>query len=209
MSIPHHSTNLAPLAQMLAAGQTKSQAARTLGITPSAVSQLTSTEAQEAQLKRSSELDAQYDRIEDKLLKQLERSIGLVVRPAEIARTLQIINSAKRRGVSASLESAPATVVQLNLPTTIQNKFTLNSSNQVVTAGTQDLVTIQSNNVKNLLETHRAKNLLPSPEEDEFGFPTSPISTPPEGQRESEQVTERTSSNQTSGSENSPDTNLT
>ena len=184
MSIPHHSTHITALAAQLRAGVAPSRAAANIGITPSAVTQLVSTnpelvEMKEEQLKRSSQLDSTYDEIEESLLKQLKRTIPLLVRPQEIANVLTRINQAKRRGVAATDNSGPPTVLTLNLPTTIQNKFVVNSHNQVVTAGSQDLVTIPSGAVATLAK--RNKPLLESPndsqpteptilEEDEYGF---------------------------------------
>ena len=184
MSIPHHSTNTSALATLLTSGMTQSQAAAALGITPSAVSQLMSSESPEldAARKRSSALDAEYDEIEGALLKQLKRTIPLLLRPGEISNVLTRINAAKRRGVAADTPSGPTQVIQLNLPTRIQNKFVVNSTNQVVTAGDQDLVTIQSAAVQKLLESHNnAAPQIPLVEqEDEFGF-TYPVSTANQG----------------------------
>ena len=184
MSIPHHSTHASALATLLTSGMTQSQAAATLGITPSAVSQLMSSESPEldAARKRSSALDAEYDEIEGALLKQLKRTIPLLLRPGEISNVLTRINAAKRRGVAADTPSGPTQIIQLNLPTRIQNKFVVNSTNQVVTAGDQDLVTIQSAAVQKLLESHNnAAPQIPLVEqEDEFGF-TYPVSTTNQG----------------------------
>ena len=184
MSIPHHSTNASALATLLTSGMTQSQAAAALGITPSAVSQLMSSESPEldAARKRSSALDAEYDEIEGALLKQLKRTIPLLLRPGEISNVLTRINAAKRRGVAADTPSGPTQVIQLNLPTRIQNKFVVNCTNQVVTAGDQDLVTIQSAAVQKLLESHNnAAPQIPLVEqEDEFGF-TYPVSTTNQG----------------------------
>lgn len=181
-TVPHHSTHASSLAALLANGRSRTDAATLLGITPSAVTQLAESPAVqqkiEQQLNRSSELDTKYDDIENQLLDQLKRTAAALMRPVEIARTLQIINGAKRRGVAATALEQPKQIVQLNLPPTIQNRFVVNSSNQVVSVGAQDLVTIQSNNVKKLLESHHAPPALPAiEEEDEFGF-TSPATLP-------------------------------
>lgn len=184
MSIPHHSTHLAALDKLLARGASRTDAATALGITPSAVTQLKQahpTPEQEAQLARSSALDEKYDEIEDMLLTQLKRTVPALLRPGEIARTLQIINSAKRRGVAASAETAPTHILSLNLPVAIQNRFVLNSSNQVVSAGAQDLVTIPSASVPKLLEAKHDKKLSIPPTgnaiEEEFGVDLHPTKT--------------------------------
>lgn len=181
MSIPHHSTHAATAAKLLAAGSRNVDIAAELGLTPSAVTQLAATPAvasQVAALKSSTAetdaaLDNQYDRIEQKLLNQLERTVPLLMRPREIADVLTKINGAKRRSGPLKANDAPVTVLQLNLPVAIKNKFVLNQLNQVVTAGSQDLVTIQSAGVAKLLEQKATHALPPTEDEDEFGFQLS------------------------------------
>lgn len=160
MSIPHHSTNAALALTYLDRGATRSQVAATLGITPSAVTQLTQD--------RSEAIDSKYDEIEDKLLDQLSRTIPLLVRPLEISKVLATVNAAKRRGyVRAENDTTPTRVMNLQLPTIIQNKFIVNKNNQVISAGAQELVTIQSANVPKLAEaTHESTTT----KEDEYGF---------------------------------------
>ena len=69
----------------------------------------------------------------------------MIGKPMEIVKAFQIVNGAKRRG-----QSAPASITnqqnltQINIPTSIVNKFTVNINNQVTQAGNQDLLTIQS-----------------------------------------------------------------
>lgn len=183
MSIPHHSTHATRLIQYISSGVTPGEAARALGITPGAVTQLMETpevsselsKLREEQILRSSALDAKYDRIEDTLLDKLEKSIPLLLRAGEITNVLARVNAAKRRGAGAPTAAAPTKILQLNLPTILQQKFVLNSHNQVITAGAQDLVTIPSAGVAKLVEAaHATKTThIPEPiieEEDEFGF---------------------------------------
>lgn len=180
MSIPHHSTHITQLTALLSAGVSQVDAASRLGITPSAVTQLIETspdlqELRRKQLERSSQLDIEYDEIEAKLLQQLKRVLPLVMKPGEIGNLLTRINAARRRGVAASTNEGPTTIVQLNLPTAIQNKFVVNTANQVVAAGSQELVTIPSQAVQTLLKRKELPHAptIPTPtilEEDEFGF---------------------------------------
>lgn len=179
MSIPHHSTHAAQLIKYISSGVLPGEAARALGITPGAVTQLMETpevatelsRLREEQLLRSSALDTKYDRIEDKLLDQLERTVPLLLRPGEIANVLARVNSAKRRGAGHTPAAAPTKILQLNLPTILQQKFVVNSHNQVITAGAQDLVTIPSAAVAKLIEANHAHTATPIiEEEDEFGF---------------------------------------
>lgn len=196
MSIAHHSTHATSLINLLTQGVTQSEAARALGITPGAVTQLMEhPEVAEAldkyrlkQIAQSSQIDANYDAIELQLQEQLKRVTTLLMRPGEIAQVLTRINSAKRRGVAHQAAAGPAKVLSLNIPVALQARFVLNASNQVVEAGNQTLVTMQSANIAKFAEAHHARPTLtssqgitdsvPKPEskpeksstEDEFGL---------------------------------------
>lgn len=185
-TIPHHSTNAARLVSLLRANVSQTQAASILGITDSAVSQLMQTpevasklaDLKLAQLGVSTEIDAKYDKMENKLLDQLDRVIPMLTRPAEIARVLSTVNQAKRRGITPdSANQGPATIIQLQLPERLSHKFTVNSSNQVVSTGARDLITIQSSNVPKLLHDAISTKAL----EAEFG-----VELPPEKQADRE-----------------------
>lgn len=186
MSIPHHSTHTPQLINLLTKGVSQIEAAKALGITPGAVTQLMEhpevSAALEtyrmAQIAQSSQIDAKYDTIELKLLEQLERVTPLLMRPGEIAQVLTRVNSAKRRGVAHTAAAGPAKVLSLNIPVALQARFVLNGTNQVVEAGNQTLVTMQSSNIAKFAEAHnvRQKPTLTSPAtsisstEEEFGL---------------------------------------
>lgn len=187
MSIPHNSTHANQVITYLKNGITPIEISRALGITPGAVTQLMQSPAvsteiakmQAEQQARSSAIDARYDSIEEKLLIQLEKTVPLLMRPGEIANVLTRINAAKRRGVAHQVAQGPAQVLQLNIPIALQNKFVVNAANQVVQAGEQTLVTMQSSNIPGLAqaitgEAHHVitdqTNSATIQEEDEFGF---------------------------------------
>lgn len=149
---------------LLGRGILPTQVAAALGITDSAISQmLAKQEFAEAvatlkykNLLKHSERDVKADEIEDKLLKKLDGLIPFMMRPAEVARTYQIVNAAKRRGSSAPEHiTAQQEVVTLVMPITVTNQFTVNSANQVISAGQQPLITVQSGTMKSLLEKHK------------------------------------------------------
>lgn len=194
-TLPHHSTHASQVISYLKSGVTPIEISRALGITPGAVTQLMATpevateltRLREEQAIRSSAIDAKYDSIEEKLLNQLEKTIPLLMRPGEIAGVLTRINAAKRRGVAHAVQTGPAQVLQLNIPIALQSKFVVNGLNQVVEAGDQTLVTMQSGNIAGLARTALAPPLAhtitgssdddttPAPQpivaqEDEFGF---------------------------------------
>lgn len=187
MSIPHNSTHANQVITYLKNGITPIEISRALGITPGAVTQLMQSPAvsteiakmQAEQQARSSAIDAKYDAIEEKLLTQLEKTVPLLMRPGEIANVLTRINAAKRRGVAHQAPQGPAQVLQLNIPIALQSKFVVNAANQVVQAGEQTLVTMQSSNIPGLAQAQLSEvqnvitdqtNSATIQEEDEFGF---------------------------------------
>lgn len=149
---------------LLSQGATAAQTAAALGISESRVSQLLSEERFASALaanrfdalQKHNERDSKWDAIEDKLLNSLERTIPMIMQPEKIARVLQIVNAAKRRGASSVDHiHQQQTVIQLHLPTKIVNRFQVNGQNQVVNLQTEDgksqsMVTIQSGQMKKL-----------------------------------------------------------
>ena len=138
---------------LLGAGVTPEQVASALGVTVARISQLCSdpqftarvAELRFEALNKHNERDSSYDSMEDRLISKLEDLLPLMMRPMEVLKAIQVINGAKRRGQSAPEQvTAQQTVVSIVMPTTIVNKFVTNINNQVVKAGSQDLLTIQS-----------------------------------------------------------------
>ena len=138
---------------LLGQGVAPAQVASACGVTESAISQLVSdeevakqiTELRFQNLQKFNERDSQYDSIEDKLITKLDGMIGMMFKPMEVLKSIQVINAAKRRGSSAPEHiTGQQTIVNVILPAHIAQKFTVNSANQVINAGGQDLLTIQS-----------------------------------------------------------------
>lgn len=194
MSIPHHSTHATQLVDLFSKGVTPIEISRALGITPGAVTQLMAhpdvapqiSEIRAAQIARSSALDARYDSLEEKLVTQLEKSVALILKPQEIAKTIVMINGLKRRGAAHAPELGPQNQVTLQLAPQILQRFVTNTHNQVVSVGGQTLITMQSSNIPKLAEANHAPPPTPTPQiqpnqiqleqEDEFGF-TYPIAS--------------------------------
>lgn len=142
------------LLNFLAAGADQQQAAKALGLSASRVSQLVADEEFSSQLAEAQFLvmskatarDDKYDALEDKLLEKLDRSLPMMAKPMEIVRTLAEINKAKRRSREGSTPIVQPRGVQVNilLPTKVIQEFTVSNTNQVVKAGEQVLVTMQS-----------------------------------------------------------------
>lgn len=139
--------------EMLGSGLAAEQVAGALGVSPSAISQLLAKEEISSKvsqlryesLSRHNARDNKADNIEDRLLDKIDSLLPLMMRPMEVIKAYQIINGGKRRGSTAPQVIAnQQTVVQIVMPTVLTNKFVADSRNQVVRAGEQDLLTMQS-----------------------------------------------------------------
>lgn len=144
--------------------------AAALGVTESLISQYLAdpqfvSEVADRRFKnlaKHNQRDLAYDEMEDNLLKQLKSFMPMVVDPMKIARLLQVVNQAKRRGSSAPEAMVQKSeVISLTLPIQIINQFQTNSANQVIKAGDQELVTVQSGNMSSLLSAHLSTKLPP------------------------------------------------
>lgn len=144
--------------------------AAAVGVSVSRISQLLSDPEFSAQvadlrfknLSKHNERDSRYDLLEDALLDKLQDLLPFMMKPLEVLRAIQTINGAKRRGSSApEAIVSQRTVVNLLMPTQITQIFsapkelTLNTNNQVVKAGNQELITVQSGQMDKLLSASR------------------------------------------------------
>ena len=91
-----------------------------------------------------------------------------MMKPMEIMKAMQVLNSMKRRRVPATDTALQKSeVVPLALPNIIVNKFTVNINNQVVKAGEQSLVTVPSHKMgllasENIANEHKEVKELPN-----------------------------------------------
>lgn len=159
--------------ELLATGIDQVQVASALGITESRLSQIISNpefarelvDARYKNLAKHNETDNLLDQVERKLIRKLDSTVDLVFKPTELARMASIVNGMKRRGASnpESLVRAKPSV-KLNIPIAVINRFSMNAAGQVITAEVgserQDLVTMQSSNLRELMNEH-AKHALP------------------------------------------------
>lgn len=145
--------------------------AAAVGVSVSRISQLLSNpefassvaELRYENLAKHNTRDSAYDGLEDSLLEKLKDCLPYMMRPMEILKAIQIINAAKRRGSSAPESiTQQQTVVQLILPTQILQNFTTNINNQVIKAGSQELITVQSGSMDKLLKSSKevAQNVI-------------------------------------------------
>ena len=147
--------------------------ASAIGVSVSRISQLLSTpefaervaELRFASLAKHNERDQKADRIEDMLLDKLENIIPFITDPMKLVAAYTRINAAKRRGSSSpEAITAQTQVVSLNIPAVVINQhvkqdITVNINNQVIKAGNQDLVTVQSSNMEKLLARSKIPTL--------------------------------------------------
>lgn len=147
--------------RLLAAGLPAIRVAESLGIEASKISQMMSEEQFKARLaeekftllNRHNEADKKLDELEDVVRDQLAMTVPMIFDPMKLARVFQVVNAAKRRGAQLTSDiPAGATVVNLNMPQRIVNNFVVNSHNQVIQAGGEDLVTIQPSRMQEMLQ---------------------------------------------------------
>jgi len=147
--------------KLLADGFLPVTIASTLGITESAISQHLANEdfkrelaaRKQVTLGKYKELDDGYDRIEAKLLKQLETQTMIFARPGEIVSMLEKINKMKRR-IGASDSNAASQqvsqIVNISMPTVIVRQLQVTKEGKVVSVDGQSIVTIPSHTLNNL-----------------------------------------------------------
>lgn len=157
---------------LLASGIVPSKVAEICDVDPSRISQLMDSPAFKAQLGEAkfeqatkyTSIDQKLNNLEETVIDGLTNTIGMVMDPLKLARVLQVVNGAKRRGTALlgdGLDHVP--VVSLTMPVKVVNNFVVNQVNQVVKAGGEDLVTIQPSQMKELLNGQKAKQLTERP----------------------------------------------
>lgn len=146
------------LVKLAARGTPVGQIARILGVTDGAVSKALA-EPKLAELVNDmrfteeavvQDQDSKLNRIQAKLVDKLEESIDLIHKPIELISAIEKLAKVPRRstGETPVTASNQTTVVQLSLPYAAkQLLLQTNSQNQVVQAGDQTLVTMQSHEV--------------------------------------------------------------
>ena len=151
------------------------QVAAALGVTESAVSQMLSepefaakvSELRYEALQKHNDRDDKIDALEDEVLSKLKESLSLVYRPMELTRIFQTLNTAKRRGQASPDNSIQhQKIVNLVMPVQIINKFSKTPNNMVLTAGTQELLTMQSGSLLDL-HKNRVERLVENDDVDE------------------------------------------
>lgn len=151
---------------LLGNGIPPSAVASALGVDPSRITQLLSDETFAAKVieakfnNLSSHVtrDIEVDKLEDLLLSRLRDTVPYMSRPMELLKAFAVLNAAKRRTGNSVAQALPPpqTIIQLNIPSIILQKFSTNIHGQVTSVGNQSLVTIQSSQ---MLKTQEALNV--------------------------------------------------
>ena len=135
---------------------TQADVAKVLNVTESYISQVVAdpefsaklSTARIQNLKEETEHDNKLATTEAKALDKVNTMLDYVTKPTEAARIFQILNAAKRRGVTeaekALVVNQQNTVVMLQLPEVIKQKFITNQQNEVVQIGDRPMVTMDS-----------------------------------------------------------------
>lgn len=154
--------------ELLGDGHPQEVVASTLGVTPARITQLMSLEwfSNEVSKLRFTRLQTQtirdksIDRIEDKILVKLEKSLPLITRTGDLVKAFQVLNSAKRRGspVDTAAQLINQTVINLTLPAAIVNKYKSNEQAQVVEVNGKSFLTAPSNLLPELAKSVEVKD---------------------------------------------------
>lgn len=154
--------------EMLASGLSMEVVASALGVSISRISQIAAQEdfATELATRRYENLttqnirDNKADSIEDKLLAKMDMAVDLLYKPLELAAVYKVVNNARRRGaVAPTTHQNVSVVVNLQLPTQIIQRFKVTADNQIIEAGGQNLITMQSATLASLANHPDMKEL--------------------------------------------------
>ncbi len=149
--------------------------AATVGVSVSRISQLISdpvfmeevASLRFKNLQKHNDRDSAYDSMEDTLVEKLRDLLPMMFRPMEVLKAISVINAAKRRGHSnPDMVLNQQTVVSINLPKQLINKYTVNVNNQVISAGDQELLTMQSGSLQSMISARKVSQSTPHPIEE-------------------------------------------
>ena len=138
--------------KLLGSGVQAELVAATLGCEASYISQLLSDDAFREEvialrvqaLSAATERDSEIDSIEDRLLKKICDSLDYIIKPRELLMAFNVINNAKRRGAGVGQNTVQNNVVvNLTLPTIVQQKFVTNSTGEVIEVNGKTTLTMQ------------------------------------------------------------------
>lgn len=139
--------------KLLGSGLSSEIVATTIGCDPSFISQLMADDSfrervvalRTESLAAASARDTKIDDLEERLLDQLSKVLDFIVKPGDLLRAFQTVNSAKRRGVPLQETTViNNTVVNLNIPPVVLPQFRQNGLGEVIEVEGRPLLTIDS-----------------------------------------------------------------
>lgn len=147
----------------LKAGASQEQTAKALGVEPSTISYYLQSDPAFAEEVATADLvrrqkhnrtDELADELEADLLERLKEASQGLYRPMELAKVYALVNKAVRRGTSApaGITNNNQQIVNISLPPAILGRIKMNRQSQIVSAGQQELITLQSGQMKSLAE---------------------------------------------------------
>lgn len=157
--------------KLMCNGVTQSQAANSLGIDDTYVSQLASeadfkayiADALTKSAQDAIDIDSSWVEIERTAVDKLKKLLAYEMNPDRLLRVAKEANIAKRKvpltplGNDVPSELAP---VRLQMPAILVREFIVNPNNEVVALGDQGLVTLNSSSMNSLLEESRKRKQL-------------------------------------------------
>lgn len=138
---------------LLSYGMAASDVADATGVSPSRISQLLAEPEFKSRLdglkyermQGAAAKDDQMDRIEGKILDNLEKTVHLVADPLKLTRMLKEVNGLKRRTTGMGPAHAPdSKTVKLNIGVNLINQFQVNANSEVIAVGGKSLLTMPS-----------------------------------------------------------------
>lgn len=139
-----------------------------VGCDPSYISQLMQDDqfvnevltARVQYLEKSAQRDLNYDEIEDQLISGLKSKVEQGVtfwKPDILLRAITTINNAKRRSVQLKPEGGDTiinnNIIQLTVPAHAVKQFQVNSDNEVIAVGAQELVSMPAKQLLNMVKS--------------------------------------------------------
>lgn len=166
------------LLKLLGSGAcTQTQAAAACGVDDSYVSQLCGEEDFQLQIQEkinksvevANEIDTNYTSLEQTLSQRLADQAKMMFNPDQILRVLKFANEAKRKiqPIQKNAEGgmAPSNHTSiLVLPQVIKQTFIVSPNNEVVSVDGRDLVTLNSESMKTLIQNKPSQPALPKNE---------------------------------------------
>lgn len=160
--------------KLLISGAIPAEVSRAVGVSESYISQLMQDAnfAKEVLSGRAgtatgkAELNAQYDRVEGKLLTKLESNIPSLYKTGDILNALRVVGSRKREPiVEPPSDAGNRPVVHLHLSQRIAQKFIVNQNKDVIGLGETTFIPMSSTELlKEAVESLPQKQLYAEPE---------------------------------------------